>query len=115
MTLLNEVFALRAGERLCCYFNDQPATGCWIAVMLRSVKMLEGEWAECQHLRCPPAPCAIIAAEKNSKGEWLWLQLSPATKEAIVLFLLDKAGVPFNRWVYIEVVPAPRDGKKARG
>lgn len=106
MTLVNEVFALRTGERLVCHFDKPPETGCWIAVMLRSVAMLEGEWAECQHPQGPPAACGVIAAEKNSKGEWLWVHLSSATKDDIARFLLGKVKMRFDKWVYVEIVPA---------
>jgi hypothetical protein len=96
--LINEVFALRGGERV-TIVADRPTSGQWIAVMARSVSMPDGHKEPERYDGAPVEEAAIVAAKLNSEGRWYWLQMSPATKELIGdLIFIDP--VVRDCWLY---------------
>lgn len=99
--LLNEVFALRPGEVIYGQ-SERPTEGKWIAVMLRTVDMPEGERHPTRPLdnkpveQCGVSACAIV------DGKWQWLALSPPTKEVVGDYFFD-GNWPRNEWLYLVV------------
>jgi hypothetical protein len=48
---------------------------------------------------------AILGVEKNHKGLWQWMFLSPATKEVIGDYLFDECeNLELDRWYYVVVL-----------
>jgi hypothetical protein len=102
-TMSDMLWSLRDGETL-ELFNDEPADGLWFAARIVPVP-LPGT---------PVAPyrgepnqsveqCAVVAAHRNSLGEWQWLHLSPGTKGHVVNFMVDVGEVARDRWYYVVV------------
>ena len=106
MNIKDELFSLRHGEVL-QVFSEQPTTGLWIAAMLRSVTMPEGDRQPVrQHDGAPVEQVAVVACHKVD-GKWQWLQLSPATKEAIGDYLIDN-GFERDQWNYATIAAEPK-------
>lgn len=101
LDLTNEVFALRHGEHL-QGFLEEPETGDWIAVMLRSVEMPSGPRQEKRKSDGAPVEmCAILACHKVD-GAWQWLQLSAVSKEVIGDHFFD-SNAPKDVWLYLQI------------
>lgn len=101
--LLNEVFALRPGEQM-VGTKERPEgpTHKWLAVMLRTVQMPDGERHPARPLDgAPVEQCAVLACQMVG-GKWQWLFLSPPSKEAIGDYFFDGTW-PKDEWLYLMV------------
>lgn len=99
--ITNEVFSLRSGERVEVFF-EEPADGCSLALMARSLSMPPGpRWGVRQSDGAPVEDAAIVAAQRVD-DLWQWVQLSPPTKEYLGDLLFDNDAEK-DRWYYLLV------------
>ena len=106
MDLINEVFALRMGERLSLHRREIDAAKaghCVLAVMLRSVDFPGPMEPRRQTDRAPVQQCAILAAQRSADGLWQWCPLSTPSKESIGDYLFDIAKPPQDEWFYLAI------------
>lgn len=106
MMTVNELWSVREGEVL--HFHEEepsPPYCSYFAVQIRPIAMPPGPVEPLKNGKPNeyPEQCAIIAARRNSIGEWQWLYLSPGTKEEVGNFLLDKCNVDRDRWYFLSV------------
>lgn len=93
-----DVFALRRGEMMWLWPEYPRVKGALVlAVMARTVEPPPGPRAEIH-------AAAIVAARKDADGRWVWVHLSPMTKEDIGAYIFDECEIDFDRWYYLEVV-----------
>lgn len=101
-------FTLRDKEvmQLC---DERPTCGgTWLAVQARSVSMPPGEVHPVREFDGEPVEmAAIIAAQWIASKGWIWVQLSPPTKEVVGDYLFEQQ-VELDRWYYLLLSsPAP--------
>lgn len=104
-----DTWTLRDGEclQLC---DEMPACiGEVLAVMARSVSMPPGPHRPSRDLDGEPVEmAAILCARFTRRGEWVWQQLSPPTKEYIGDFMFNH-GAEKDRWHYLLVSSVPTE------
>jgi hypothetical protein len=99
--VINELWALREGETM-ELSETEPTEGEWFAVRVVPVALPGKPVAPYRNLpNTASEQCAIIGAEKNSLGEWQWLNLSPGTKERLGDWLIDVCHVERDRWYFV--------------
>lgn len=98
-----EAFSMRDGE-IATILEHQPDNGRWFAVMMSPVPPMPGPMQahrEIDGLTVEPVElAAVIACQKRrDTGEFVWMQLSPLTKEVIGDVLFNSRAEK-GRWYY---------------
>ena len=103
---MSDVFSLRNNERVNFYGTDYPFPnkGEYIlGVMRRSVSFPDGIHMDTvntpENLGKPVAFEAIIACQWTDNG-WVWVHLSPASKEVIGSLTVEW-GLPVDQWGFL--------------
>lgn len=93
-----ELVAVRSG---CIYraVTHQPTTGRGWFVQARSLSF-PGQMAD-RPQADRAEPVAIVAAEVDEAGRFIWLTLTPCAKDVFGALLLD-SGVELNQWTWIQ-------------
>lgn len=105
----NEPFALRNNEKFVfrgTEYPDLPGVQV-LGIMRRSVSFPDENHMKTVNtpinMGVPVAMEAILACHKGVEG-WVWVQLSPNTKEIVGSFVED-CGVPVDQWCYVSFAP----------
>ena len=101
---VTDTFAMRNGEKIKFYGTEFPDTDDYVlGIMRRSVSFPDGKHMETvntpENNGKPVAFEAVIACHKSVNG-WVWVQLSPSTKE-ILGSLTEEWGLPVDTWGYV--------------
>lgn len=101
---ITDLFALRNNEQIACYGLEYPAdiSDRVLGLMRRSVQFPDGEYlaqSTCKETKGEPVMMEAILACEHTPAGWVWVQLSPSTKEQIGS-LLERWNVPIDEWVY---------------
>lgn len=101
---VTDAFALRSNER-CTYHGEEYPEGLdrVLGIMRRSVFFPGGPYQETcltpENKGLPVEFEAIIACERVDVG-WIWVHLSPSTKEQLGS-MLDKWGAVKDKWNFV--------------
>lgn len=113
MNLIYEAFSLRDGEYV-SLGKDQPTEGTWFAVMAKSVPQPPGEIVSNREVpgleSLSVEMAAIIACQiRMSDNKYVWMQLSPMTKEIIGDLMFD-CKAELDQWYFATVLKQRKDG-----
>lgn len=99
-----DAFALRNSERIIFFGTEHPfGVRCVLGIMRRSVSFPAGPHVETvttpENQGKPVSFEAIVACQKTEIG-WVWVHLSPSTKE-VIGSLTEKWGLPVDTWGFV--------------
>lgn len=116
--LINEPFTLRSKESIQLVEEnielivESEANKRYIAVIIRDCEMPSGGIVPLSYDNQKVESAGILACEwLYSKNGWIWISLSPVTKEIIGQLMFD-AKCEHNKWYYLEITPQEQNDKQ---
>lgn len=98
-----EEFTIRADEKYVLLL-EPPSYGRFFAIQCRSVEFPDRNYNEETFDGADVKQAAIIAAEVNVHGKWVWMYLSPLAKRYLGDIIFDHEDLKLDTWYYIQII-----------